>query len=109
DRVLDKVRSQPGVLSAGLASTYPLNQLGITFGPFNRGFQIEGRPIPAGELAPQADFRSASPGYFETIRLPLVAGRTFEEKDDSKSLAVAVVNQSTVRHRFGDEDPIGKR
>jgi predicted permease len=109
DRVLDKVRSQPGVLSAGLASTYPLNQLGITFGPFNRGFQIEGRPIPAGELAPQADFRSASPGYFETIRLPLVAGRTFEEKDDAKSLAVAVVNQSTVRHRFGDEDPIGKR
>ncbi len=109
DRVLDKVRSQPGVLSAGLASTYPLNQLGITFGPFNRGFQIENRPIPAGELAPQADFRSASPGYFETIRVPLVEGRTFEEKDDARSLAVAVVNQSTVRHRFGDEDPIGKR
>jgi len=109
DRVLAKVRSEPGVMSAGLASTYPLNQLGITFGPFNRGFQIEGQPIPDGELAPQADFRSASPGYFETIRLPLVQGRIFEEKDDDKALAVAVVNQSTIKHRFGSEDPIGKR
>ncbi|MEK6286802.1 MAG: ABC transporter permease [Acidobacteriota bacterium] len=109
ERLLDKVRSQPGVQSAGLASTYPLNQLGITNGPFNRGFQIEGRPIPEGELAPQADFRSASPGYFETIRLALVKGRTFEEADNEKSLNVAVINQSTARHRWSDEDPIGRR
>ncbi|MEK6406451.1 MAG: ABC transporter permease [Acidobacteriota bacterium] len=108
-RLLDKVRSQPGVQSAGLASTYPLNQLGITNGPFNRGFQIEGRPIPEGELAPQADFRSASPGYFETIRLALVKGRTFEEADNEKALNVAVINQSTARHRWKDEDPIGRR
>ena len=108
-RLLDKVRSEPGVVSAGLASTYPLNQLGITSGPFNRGFQIEGRPIPEGELAPQADFRSASPGYFETIRLALVNGRTFEERDDEKALPVAVINQSTARHRWSDEDPVGRR
>lgn len=108
-RLLDKVRSQPGVQSAGLASTYPLNQLGITNGPFNRGFQIEGRPIPEGELAPQADFRSASPGYFETIRLALVKGRTFEEGDNEKALKVSVINQSTARHRWSDEDPIGRR
>ncbi|MEK6320628.1 MAG: ABC transporter permease [Acidobacteriota bacterium] len=108
-RLLDKVRSEPGVQSAGLASTYPLNQLGITSGPFNRGFQIEGRPIPEGELAPQADFRSASPGYFETIRLALVKGRTFEESDNEKALKVAVINQSTARHRWSEEDPIGRR
>ena len=40
-----------GTIGRGLASTYPLNQLGIINGPFNRGFQIEGRPIPEGELA----------------------------------------------------------
>ncbi len=108
-RMLDKVRAQPGVQSASLSSTYPLNQLGITNGPFNRGFQIEGHPIPEGELAPQADFRTASPGYFETIRLPLVKGRTFEETDSEKALPVAVINQSTARHRWGDEDPIGRR
>jgi putative ABC transport system permease protein len=108
-RLLDKVRSEPGVQSAALASTYPLNQLGIVNGPFNRGFQIEGHPIPEGELAPQADFRSASPGYFETIRLPLVKGRTFEETDNEKAQLVAVINQSTARHRWNDEDPIGRR
>jgi putative ABC transport system permease protein len=107
--LLENVRSQPGVQSAALASTYPLNQIGITNGPFNRGFQIEGHPIPEGELAPQADFRTASTDYFETIRLPLVRGRTFAETDNEKALPVAVINQSTARHRWGDEDPIGRR
>ena len=108
-RTLDKARSEPGVLSAALCSTYPMNQLGITNGPFNRGFQIEGRPIPDGELLPQADFRTASTDYFETVRQPLVRGRTFSEGDKDKAPLVAVINQATARHRWGDEDPIGKR
>ena len=108
-RILDKARSEPGVLSAALGSTYPLNQLGINNGPFNRGFQIENRPVPEGELLPQADFRSASPDYFETVRQPLVRGRTFTDGDKDKAPLVAVINQSTARHRWGDDDPIGRR
>ena len=109
ERILDKARSEPGVLSAALGSTYPLNQLGITNGPFNRGFQIENRPVPEGELLPQADFRTASTDYFETVRQPLVRGRTFAESDKDKAPLVAVINQSTARHRWGDDDPIGRR
>jgi predicted permease len=108
-RILNKVRSEPGVLSAAFGSTFPLNQLGITNGPFNRGFQIEGHPIPEGELAPQADFRTASTDYFETVRQPLVRGRTFSESDKDGAPLVAVINQSTAQHRWGDEDPIGRR
>lgn len=108
-RILDKARSEPGVMSAALGSTFPMNQLGITSGPFNRGFQIEGRPIPEGELAPQADFRTASTDYFETVRQPLVRGRTFVEGDNDKAVQVAVINQTTARHRWGDDDPIGRR
>ena len=108
-RILDKARSAPGVLSASLGSTFPLNQLGITSGPFNRGFQIEGQPIPEGELAPQADLRTASDEYFETVRQPLVTGRTFDKRDDEKALPVAIINQATARHRWGDDDPIGRR
>jgi len=108
-RILDKARSEPGVLSAALGSTYPLNQLGINNGPFNRGFQIENRPVPEGELLPQADFRTASPDYFETVRQPLVRGRTFTDGDKDKAPLVAVINQSTARHRWGDDDPIGRR
>jgi predicted permease len=108
-RILDKARSEPGVLSAALGSTYPLNQLGISNGPFNRGFQIENRPVPEGELLPQADFRTASTDYFETVRQPLVRGRTFNDGDKDKAPLVAVINQSTARHRWGDDDPIGRR
>jgi len=108
-RILDKVRVAPGVSSAAFGSTFPMNQLGITGGPANRGFQIEGRPVPEGELAPQADFRTASTDYFETVRQPLVRGRTFNDGDHDESVPVAVINQSTARHRWGDEDPIGSR
>lgn len=108
-RILDKVRSEPGVLSAALGSTFPMNQLGITNGPFNRGFQIEGKPIPDGELLPQADFRTASTDYFETVRQSLVRGRTFADTDNEKALPVAVINQSAAQHRWGDDDPIGRR
>jgi predicted permease len=108
-RILDKTRAVPGVLSAALGSTFPMNQLGITNGPTYRGFQIEGRPLQEGELAPQADFRAASTDYFETIHQPLVVGRTFDDGDDDKAVPVAVINHATARHRWGDEDPIGRR
>jgi predicted permease len=108
-RTIERVRQQAGVLSAAIASTYPLNPAGIANGPFNRNFTIEGRDVAESELAPQADFRVVSPEYFDTIRLPIVRGRFFTEFDSDKSEAVAVINQSLARHRWGTEDPIGKR
>ncbi len=56
-RLLDKIKPQPGVMSAAMATNYPLNPLGIANGPFNRSFLIEGRPMAESELAPQADSR----------------------------------------------------
>jgi predicted permease len=109
DRVLDKVSSQPGVLSAAVSSTYPLNPFGRTFGPNNQGFEIEGHPLQAGETPPQADVRYVTPRYFETLRLPLIAGRAFTDADNDKAPIVAMINASMARHRWGDEDPIGKR
>jgi putative ABC transport system permease protein len=108
-RVLDKAQAQPGTLSVAIASTFPLNPIGITFGPFNRRFQIEGQPLAAGDPGPEADIRIVTPGYFETIRLPLIKGRTFTDQDKDKAPLIAMMNQSMARHRWGDEDPIGKR
>ncbi|MEK6299641.1 MAG: ABC transporter permease [Acidobacteriota bacterium] len=108
-RLLEKAQAQPGALSVAIASTFPLNPLGITFGPFNRRFQIEGQPIAANDPGPEADIRIVSPDYFQTIRLPLVSGRTFSEQDKDKALPIAVINRSMSRHRFGDDDPVGKR
>ena len=108
-RLLERVERQPEVLSAAVGSTYPLNPEGISFGPWNRNYVIEGRPLADSEPAPQADFRSVSPGYFGTIRLPLIRGRAFTEQDHEDAPEVALINQALARHRWGEEDPIGKR
>src|SRR5215468_3733340 len=108
-RLVERARAAPGVLSAAMASTYPLNPLGLATGAFNVNFQIEGRPLNPNEPAPQADYRVASADYSQTIRLPLLKGRLFTEADDAQARQVAVINQTTARHRWGDEDPLGKR
>ncbi len=108
-RLLERVKPAPGVMTAAIASTYPLNPLGIAHGPFNRNFIIEGRPVDEGELAPQADFRIVSPDYFQTIRQPLVKGRFFTEADDDKAARVVIINQTLARTRWGNDDPVGRR
>jgi len=108
-RLLDRVKPLPGVLTAAIASNHPLNPQGIARGPFNRNFIIEGRPVAESELAPQADFRVVSPDYLQTIRLPLIQGRFFTESDDDKTTRVVVINQTLARHRWDNEDPVGRR
>jgi putative ABC transport system permease protein len=53
--------------------------------------------------------RIASPDYFKTLGIPLIQGRTFEENDDEKALAVAVINRKMAKHHWGDDDPVGRR
>jgi predicted permease len=108
-RVMDRVKAQPGVVSAALSSTYPLNPRGITRGPNNISIQLEGHPMGDGQLAPQVDPRAVTPDYFQTIGTPLVRGRMFTDQDDEKAPPVAIINESAARHRWGSEDPIGKR
>jgi putative ABC transport system permease protein len=103
--LLEKARSHPEVLSAAVAFTFPLNQAGLA----NQNFQIEGRPLAEGEPRPLAAFRVVSPDYFQTIRIPLMQGRTFTEMDNEKAPQVAIINQSMLRHRWEKEDPIGRR
>jgi putative ABC transport system permease protein len=108
-RLIEDVKHQPGLVSAALSNSYPLNPAAINNGPFYQSFRIENRDTREGELAPRADFRVVTPDYFDTVRMALVAGRFFTESDGANSPAVALINQSTARHRWGDEDPIGKR
>jgi predicted permease len=108
-RVLDRARELPGIDAVAMSNSYPLNPSGIAQGPFPGNFIIEGQPVADGELAPRADFRVASADYFQTIRLPLLSGRGFVESDSEKAPAVAVINQTLARHRFDNENPLGRR
>ncbi len=106
-RVIEKTKTQPGILAAAMSNGYPLSASGN--GPFNRNFQIEGHPPAENEPASRVDMRYASPDYFSTIRLPLITGRLFTEGDHHEAPLVIIVNQAMAQHRWGAEDPLGKR
>jgi putative ABC transport system permease protein len=102
--LLERVRALPGVISADLSQTFPLNSAGT----FALNFQIEGRPIEEGQPLPRFDFRVAGPDYFRTVGIPLVQGRLFERGDDAEAPLVVLVNQSLARRHFGEDSPIGQ-
>ncbi len=109
DNLMRHVRAINGVTSAAMVSSVPLSPAGIASGPGNFEFNILGRPLSQGELAPQVDITNADQDYFVTIGQPLLSGRVFTEHDDDRSPAVAVINQTMARHRWPTENPIGQK
>ncbi|MBZ5603174.1 MAG: ABC transporter permease, partial [Acidobacteriia bacterium] len=107
--VLQRVGSMGGVQSAALASNFPFSPTGIVSGPGSVNFVIEGRPLSAGELAPLVDTTVVSSDYFQTVRQPIVAGRSFTDHDDTSAPPVVVINQTMKNHRWPTEDPVGRR
>jgi putative ABC transport system permease protein len=99
---LERVRSIPGVQSAALTEIVPLSQDDMDRGPF----AIQEKP--AADIAPAADYRDISAGYFETMRIPLLQGRSFTENDDAKHPRVVVIDQTLAREYFGTQNPLGK-
>jgi putative ABC transport system permease protein len=104
--LLDRLPQLPGVVSAGLTMTMPLQPSGNHFWTmFVRG----DRPIPpTPEGLPTVAFAYVTPGYFQALGIPLIRGRTMNESDDLHAPEVAIVSESLARRVFGDEEPVGK-
>ncbi len=98
-RLIDRVKSIPGVTAAGIVNRLPLSGIAQT-----GGVEFEGRTG-----AYDTDWRSATPGYFEAIGIPLHQGRFFTINDRQGSPTVGLIDESLARRVFGSEDPIGKR
>jgi putative ABC transport system permease protein len=98
------LQSIPGARAAAVSS-------GIPFGAGNyaRHPMITTEPsvLPPGTAVP-IDWRSVSNGYFDTMEIPLLRGRTFTDADIRTAPLVMIVSQSTAQKFFGDADPIGK-
>jgi len=109
DRLLEKVQPQPGVLSAALSSSFPLDPDTLGTNGWSQTFQIEGIPRSDAETPPVAAMRAATPDYFRTLGIPLVSGRTFRESDTPEALPVAVISRSLAHRRWGALDPLGRR
>jgi len=102
--VLESLRGKPGVQSAGFATYVPLSGLDNDW-----AFLIEGRPpLPVGTHN-VAEYRPVSAGYFETIGIPLLRGRSFTPADTAEAPWVVVINDSMAREYWPSENPIGQR
>ncbi|HUA17303.1 MAG TPA: ABC transporter permease [Bryobacteraceae bacterium] len=100
-----RVRELPGVQSVSLAYGTPFG----TITNVNAGaVTVEGHALPAGQQAPTVFFNNVDPGYFETMRVPLLRGRPFRDSDDEKAPRVAIVNQTMAEQFWPHEDPLGK-
>jgi predicted permease len=100
----DRVRALPGVQSASLAYSVPMgNYAG------GSAVKVEDRPTPAGEQPPTIMDNAVDPAYFQTMKIPLLRGRSFTDFDNSTSTRVAVVNQTMAERFWPNQDPIGKR
>jgi putative ABC transport system permease protein len=73
------------------------------------GVHVEGKSLPNPEEDPSADRYSITPEYLRAMRVPLLRGREFDERDIATSPMVALVNESMARQFWPGEDPIGKR
>jgi putative ABC transport system permease protein len=106
DRALDGISRVPGAVSVGAVNRIPL-------GGSNTGttFTVEGRPpAAAGEEPLAGRIRMISPGYFQTMNTPLLAGRQFAAGDRAGAPLVVIVNESMARRFFGGAgEAVGKR
>ncbi len=105
NQALERVRTLPGVRSAGMVNFLPLyGGLGS-----NTAFKIEGRPEPPLGQGPSTDVRVADAGYFPTMGIPLLRGRSFSDMELREARQVILINEALARLHFPNEDPIGKR
>jgi putative ABC transport system permease protein len=104
DELLQRVNSLPGVESASANSWPPFTGSGA-----GTSFTIEGHPAaPAGEN-PNIEVRVVEPGFFRTMRIPLLRGRLFNSREAAQGSHVVLISESVARQYFPNEDPLGKK
>lgn len=102
DDMLQRVRSIPGVRSAGVSDVLPFAG--------DRSWQVsaKGHVYPKGQYPPEPYIRMISDGYFEATGIRLEAGRGFTEQDRASNEGVVIVNQTLARTLWPGQDPIGQ-
>ncbi len=94
--LLERLGAHPGITAAGATSFLPLESAWVV------GYTVPDRPPEAVGKDLRAQYLTVGAGYFETLRVPLLAGRTFDRRDTADSPAVVVINQEMARRAFAD-------
>jgi predicted permease len=107
DEMLERVKSQPGIRSVGIAWTLPF--MGWPGTPV----QVFGRALMPLNERPIAAINNVDAGYFHTLQIPLRRGRLFDDRDGLDTAPVAIINETFARQFWsaypGGDDPIGQR
>ena len=99
----EHIQSLPGVTGSGTVSILPLNSGNTT------RFNIDGDPIPPPGQETEANIRIVNETYFQTLGIPLVAGRMFDARDKADAPGVVIIGKNVADRVFAGRDPIGKR
>ncbi|HEX4966667.1 MAG TPA: ABC transporter permease [Thermoanaerobaculia bacterium] len=102
--LIERVGRQPQVRAAGAITFIPMGGKAPT-----TALTAEGRTTPAGEQPPELEYRVVTPGYFQTMRTPLLKGRWFTAQDRDDAPGVALVNEAAARRFWPGEEATGKR
>jgi putative ABC transport system permease protein len=103
ERVIERVKSLPGVQAVGLTTHLPMRGGGDTF------FTIEGKPFPDPNEKVTAINPGVSHDYLRTMGIPLIKGRHFTEPETREKIKVVIINETFARDYFPDEEPLGRR
>ena len=100
---IERAGSSPGVLSAAVASNFPLG------GGLARTIFLEGQDEKSGKRGTLTSLNDVSSGYFQTVGIPLLRGRAFNDLDRKETKPVAIANHAMAKHFWPGENPLGKR
>ena len=103
DELRQRVQSLPGVAGAGTVNILPLN------GGNTTRFYIDGDPVPPPGKETESNIRTVSDDYFKALGVPLLAGRTFDARENPNSPQVVIIGKTIADRMFPGRDPIGKR
>jgi putative ABC transport system permease protein len=103
DQLRERITALPGVSGASTVNILPL------IGGNTTRFAVEGDPAPPPGQEIEANFRVTGAGYFETLGIPLIAGRFFDERDKADAPAVVAISRTVAERVFAGRDPIGQR
>jgi predicted permease len=104
NRLLDRVRAMPGVEAAGVTTNLPFG------GSYSDSVILaEGYVMSPGESLISPYRTSVSPGYFESMSIPITRGRAFTASDDERAPMVVIIDERLAKRFWKDQDPIGRR
>jgi predicted permease len=100
----ERLRTIPGVQHVAISNSMPVWGFNSSGGVF-----IEGQPEPEPGKLPEVSFEQVSAGYFDTLGLRLISGRTFQSTDVFGTTDVVIINDTMARRFWPNESPLGKR